>query len=623
MRNRHSKFESERISLPGANKYLIFQILTGLLLLSAVFCLPVASSAQDQKSSTMSVSYKSSIEGVSEPEIIKLLESISDTFNLEDTPPATKKMLQGRVDGDVPRFITALKSQGYFKAKVETSIDGQGSPVKVVFKVDPGPPFLLDKLEIIPASGLTEVEAVLPEPSEIGLEPGARYVAEDVLSAQNDILTLLGKNGFPFPEVSERQIVADFAKDAVDVTFKVEPGVRAVFGQPYFEGLVNVNESYVQTLIPWQDGDPYDLEVLAKAKNDLMNSGLFSIIEVKKGQVASDKVLPITISVTERSFRTVSLGLGWQTDIGLEGRFKWEHRNLFGGGEKLFASLTISRVESLLKTGYRQPNFLHPKQTFLADAASSVENTKAYDSRSVEASTGLERQLTNILKAGAGVKYRYVLVENGSSEEYGLVSFPVYFNLDTTDDLFDPSRGGRLYAYVAPYVDTLRNSPEFYKYQISYSHYLELLKQKRIILAGRALWGCLSGAKRKELPRDELFYAGGGGSVRGYAYQTAGDMTIDSEGDDEPVGGMSIFEVSGELRFKVAKNIGVVTFLDGGRANATERLDTEEGLFWGAGLGLRYFTPIGPVRLDVAVPLNRREDLDAPYQIYLGLGQSF
>jgi translocation and assembly module TamA len=171
---------------------------------------------------------------------------------------------------------------------------------------------------------------------------------------------------------------------------------------------------------------------------------------------------------------------------------------------------------------------------------------------------------------------------------------------------------------VAPYVDVGPERLQLWKFQASYSHYLEVLSRKRLILAGRATAGMLLGANRDQVPADELFFVGGGGSVRGYFYQTAGDVEAGN-----PLGGLSMVEFSGEARIKGPHNLGLVLFLDAGRAFDTPYLDFSQKLFKGAGLGIRYYTPIGPIRVDVAFPLDRRIPLDRPYQFYVSLGQSF
>jgi len=121
-----------------------------------------------------------------------------------------------------------------------------------------------------------------------------------------------------------------------------------------------------------------------------------------------------------------------------------------------------------------------------------------------------------------------------------------------------------------------------------------------------------------DVPADERFYAGGGGSIRGYSYQSVGPL---SGGD--PVGGRSLLELSTELRLRLGERFGFVGFLDGGSAFGAAFPDFDEELLWGTGLGFRYFTAVGPLRLDFAVPLDRRHGIDDAFQVYISLGQAF
>ncbi|MFH0811731.1 MAG: BamA/TamA family outer membrane protein [Pseudomonadota bacterium] len=203
-------------------------------------------------------------------------------------------------------------------------------------------------------------------------------------------------------------------------------------------------------------------------------------------------------------------------------------------------------------------------------------------------------------------------------DRFGLLSFPLQFKRDTSNDLLDPISGGRLSLRLIPYYETFGTKERFLKNYASYSHYFQLAEKPFLTLAGRSALGVIFGADRDRIAADERFYAGGGGSIRGYEYQSVGPLR-----KNEPIGGRSLFELSVELRVKVTNNFGLVTFCDGGSAFSSVIPDWGETLRWGAGLGLRYYTRIGPLRFDVGFPLNRREKIDDPFQFYVSIGQAF
>jgi translocation and assembly module TamA len=329
----------------------------------------------------------------------------------------------------------------------------------------------------------------------------------------------------------------------------------------------------------------------------------------------------VTVVVTERKHRSIEAGVRYQTDEGPGGNLAWEHRNFFGRGERIRAELDASAIAGFLTGSFRKPDVWIRDLALISEAQLAFENPDAYESESARARVGLERQFREGLTLAGGVAFRAERVQeanSGRDETFGLVSLPVLFKWDRSDDLLDPSRGGRLSLDNEPFVDTFGNDLVFNKAKLEYSHYLTVWKTPRVVLAGRSAVGTLFGAERADVPANLRFYAGGGGSVRGFAYQTAGEL----DGEHDPIGGRSLFEVSGEVRARVTDSIGVVAFVDAGTAFTSTFPDFDDELRIGVGPGIRYFSPIGPFRLDVGFPMNPRDSDDA-FQLYISLGQAF
>jgi len=584
------------------------------ILIGFIFLAP----AWAEEKPSLAVDYHVALAGVPEGGLKELLISVSDTFGWQNRPPASLHLLKRRVERDIPEFLKVMRSEGYFKADIQPRIEAETKPVQVVFRVTLGPPFLISGAAIEASPPSRDYQTVLPEAIELGLALGQQFRAKDVVKAQEQLLSRLGRAGFPFPEIKDREIVADHASDAVRITLRVNPGPRAVFGEVQIQGADSVDQEYVIRQLPWRTGDEFKASLLTEARIKLISTGLFSVVEAARGQVDENGRLPIIINLKERHHRTIRSGVGYQSDLGPEAKLEWEHRNAFGAGEKLDAALKWNEIKQSLESGFLKPGFLSAGQSLRLKASIWGESSEAYTSEGVEVSAAVDRRLTEMTSVGFGVRYRLTTVEKLAQEEsFGLFSAPVFLNRDSSDDLLDPSRGGRLNLELAPFTDTRQKSTGFIKVRASYHHYLEMLSKKRLILAGRAALGLIDGAGRDQVPADELFYAGGGGSVRGYSYQTAGEMK-----GDEPLGGLALVELSGELRAKLTDSLGLAAFIDGGRAYAAAT-ELEEKLFWGTGLGLRYYTPIGPLRLDLAVPLDKREGVDSRYQLYFSLGQAF
>ena len=353
----------------------------------------------------------------------------------------------------------------------------------------------------------------------------------------------------------------------------------------------------------------------------LFDSRLFSSVVLDVGTTpdAAGR-LPVTVELRESKHRSIALGAGYRTDEGPGGNVGWEHRNLFGGGERVELKLDGSFIGSHLNATFRKPDLWQRDQALVAGAQLAYDDTDAFESRSASTRVALERLLAKGMTISAGPAFRVsdIKESNGDQDVFGLVSLPVIWHWDRSDDPLNPTRGGRLGVQNEPFVDVIGNGVAFSKTQVGYSHYLKVLEQPGVVLAGRTAVGTLFGAARQEVPADLRFYAGGGGSVRGFSFQPAGEL----DDDDNPRGGRSLLELSGEVRLRLTETIGAVAFVDAGSAFSSTVPDLSEDLRVGAGPGLRYFSPIGLVRLDVGLPVNRRSSDDA-YQLYVNLGQAF
>ena len=363
-------------------------------------------------------------------------------------------------------------------------------------------------------------------------------------------------------------------------------------------------------------------ERLAEGRSALFDSGLFSSVMVNLGTTpdAAGR-LPVTVELNERKHRSIGIGGSFRTDEGLGGNLSWEHRNLFGRGERLTIELDGSFLGAHLSASFRKPDFWRRDQSLLADAELAYENTDAFESRSVGVSSGLERTLAPKMTISAALAFRAALIQESGQDEqsFGLLSLPVVFQWDRSDDLLNPTRGGRLAVDNEPFVDVFNKDLAFNKSRLTYSHYLKVLDSPGVVLAARGSIGTMFGASREDIPADERFYAGGGGSVRGFGFQLAGEL----DEDHNPIGGRSLLELSGEVRLRLTESFGVVAFVDAGSAFGSTLPDpSETPLRVGAGPGLRYFSPIGPVRLDIGFPVNPRNSDDS-FQLYVSLGQAF
>jgi translocation and assembly module TamA len=298
----------------------------------------------------------------------------------------------------------------------------------------------------------------------------------------------------------------------------------------------------------------------------------------------------------------------------------WEHRNLLGAGERVSFAGRVSEVTYEQDTSFARPAFLHPSQTLVLRYRIANDDPPAYLSRSAWTRADLERRFTGRFQAGVGVSYKVANVEQvGRTRQYGIVALPVAADWNAGDDPLNPTRGGRVIGELRPTVNTRDDSLAYTRAVLDLRGYLPIGRRSPLVLAARVSTGVIAGETRNAIPADERFYAGGGGSIRGYEYQSVGELAEDGT----PLGGNSLLEMSAEARVRATQSLGLVLFADGGSAFTDTVPSGDQKARWSAGAGIRYTTPVGPIRVDVALPLDRREGFDEPYQFYISLGQAF
>jgi translocation and assembly module TamA len=565
------------------------------------------------------IKYQVALEGVDEPELRNLLNQVSETVRLVDRPPPSLIRLRRRAEDDRPRLEQALRSRGYYGAEVTTAIDPNAKPVRVVFTVKPGPVYRLRDvtIEVTPP----DLRSEMPSLEELGIAPGRPAASQPILDAEAALLAKARTKGHALAALGPRQAVVDHDTQTMDLTLVLEAGPVVRFGEIRLSGLTSVRNDAVRRRLPWQPGEVITEESLDEGRMALLGSDLFSSVVIDLGTTPDQSgEVPVTVNLIERKHRSIALGLRYRTDEGPGGNISWENRNAFHRGEQAKVELDASGIGGTLIGTFRKPDFWRRDQALITQADLAYQNTDAFTSRSAGAKVGLERILAKGMTLTGGVAFRAYRVDdqNGKEKTFGLVSLPAEFKWDRSDDLLNPTRGGRLSIENEPFTNTFGDSLTFNKSKLTYAHYLKVLETPRVILAGRGAIGTLFGASRGAVPADLRFYAGGGGSVRGFGYQLAGDL----DQDHNPLGGRSLLEASGEVRVRLTETIGAVAFVDAGSDFSSTVPDLDPSPRIGAGPGLRYFSPIGPLRLDVGFPINRRPSDDA-YQLYVSLGQAF
>ncbi|MDL2267114.1 BamA/TamA family outer membrane protein [Desulfovibrio sp. OttesenSCG-928-G15] len=575
--------------------------------------------------------------------IVSTFQKASILYKLKDKPPATVTGLEQRLSVSLGEGRAVLNSYGYYSGKVRGSVEkapassksgasrddneksGGKKPVavaKIVFT--PGPQYTIGKTTVnarLPQSA-KEVKKKIPKTlADVDLPGGAPAVAADVLSAVDRAQAVFLEYGFPYAKVSATRYVADHSTHTLEAEVDIDPGPFVLMGDVERTGAPSVNDSYLENQRTWRQLRPWSQKKVNQFHDRLRQSGLFQSITIVPGDEAQmGGVRTVKTELQSAPERTVSGALKYHSEFGPGVQGAWEHRNLTGRGDNLRISAPLWTDMQEVVAHYRLPFFLDRKQNFIAKASVVHADIDAYRMTAAAASAGIERRLSRFwnMTAMGHVEGGDIKEHRKPERDYLMYGLPLTVAFDNTKSLLNPEHGGRFQLSVAPYTGSYNGDFTVVRARVDGNAYIPVIGEDKLIMALRSSVGVVEGASSHIIPPSIRFYSGGGGSVRGYEFQSLGPR----DNHDKPEGGGSMAEVSAEMRYKVQPEWGFVAFVDGGTAYTDVFADPGREFHWGAGLGFRYYTAVGPVRLDVATPLNPRSD-DPAYQLYISIGQSF
>ncbi len=524
----------------------------------------------------------------------------------------------------------ALNARGYFAPQIETAVE-QGPPLRPVLRIDPGPRFEIGKIHISWRGTEPAPDVADAARGAIMLQPGDGAIPEDVLAARAPIASTLQQNSHAFAEVVGHDALGDRAAGRLDVTYEVDAGPRVAFGQVRYPDTTRTRKAYLEKLVPFHTGEAYSPEKLAALNSRLSKTRLFTVARASLAETASavgeagHAIHDVKIQLEDRPRNTIALGGSFATDRGPGLDAQYTRRNLTGNGDFLVAELTVAQLERLLDLEWKRPDRFGYGRAMVWRTRLDQEETDAFDRRSVELGARLENTRNPRFTYSLGVDVALVREtarldlqsDLAQERDLQLVTFQAGAQLDRADSALDPRKGWRADLLVEPTAGFGGAQSQFVRSVGQVRAYLPLNGDKTTILAGRVRLGAAYGANIGDLPTDKRFFAGGGGSVRGFAFQAIGPRTPDGT----PLGGRSLAEVSGEVRRMITDTIEIAGFVDAGTVSGNPRFGFDE-LRIGAGLGARYHTTAGPIRIDIGVPLDKSR-FDDPFQVYLSIGQSF
>ena len=542
---------------------------------------------------------------------------------------------ESTVAEDADRIDRFYRTLGFFETRTRYEIRPRRNPriVDVIFQIDEGQPVLLAERGIEIPQELAAGRPADYFEHDLPLVVGERFSLPAYEDSKREVTARAAEIGHPLAEVTGGADVYVPRHEAV-LTWTLTPGPLVRFGEIRFEGLAEVDEDLVRPEVTLREGDVYSLEQLRKTRDGIQSLGLFrSVIAQPRPEAAQtapdgDVIWPVDLSVVERPPRSIVLGGGFGTDDGPRVQASWIHRNFFGGARRFEASARYSSLERGFRFGLEQPNWLARRQTLQIASTLGQETTPAYDGERLVSAVRVTRPLGDVWSVRGAYEVSWSSIRNTSSEARLLLDDPeradflsgLRFGIrrSTVTNELDPQSGSRIDLSIAPWIPAFGSDDGFVSVLLDARAYQPI---GATVLAGRLRLGTIEpfgSTQANAVPMPERFYLGGSNSVRGFQYWGLGPRAADGK----PVGGTSLLEGSLELRFPIRAALGGVVFVDAGSVDLQPHRFDLGGITYSVGAGVRYRTPLGPLRLDLAYALNPPGGADTTF-FHFSIGQAF
>ena len=571
-------------------------------------------------------------------EFLDTFESLSTVEEYDSENSAARLAAQARADEALLHRL--LRIYGYYDAQVIRSVGGapagqeaQAQSGLVRFDIIPGTRYTVGAVDLGQLAAAGEDYRTLRDSFEI--ETGGPLNSFDIEREQADLDLALGETGYPFAAIDAPELLVDHDRLEGDLTMPVRPGGKYNFGRITSNLPEFMSGRHLEEIARFEPGDLYQRSLEMDLRRALQATGIVATATITPVETAAPAngepgTVDLAVEMTPAELRTLAGSVGYGTGEGFKLEGSWEHRNLFPPEGALKVRGIAGTREQLAGVTFRRNNFKGRDQILTVDLFASTLDYDAYDARTISLVGTFERVSTLLFQKPFSWSAGLELVATqereadangvfGPRQTYFVGALPGYAMWDTSDDLLNPTRGFRLSTRLSPEVSRTNGAESVYlRGQVEGTYYLPV--SEKIVLAGRARFASIPGAPIEAIAPSRRLYAGGGGSVRGYSYRAIGPQN--NQGD--PTGGRSLTELSLEARITTGFLDGalqVVPFVDVGTVGAASTPGFNQ-IKIGAGVGVRYLTGFGPVRVDVGVPLNPGPN-DAKFGVYVGLGQAF
>lgn len=589
--------------------------LKNLLLLLCLSLPPLIASASG-------ISYEVEFEGLDDSKALKEIRLASHLTSLKKRPPASINALRYRADSDIPSLVKILQAHGYYEGKVTIQVHEAFGQVNVIVRINPGPRYQLDSfaIHLYCQSQETENTCCQINLEEIGIRLNKPVQTDSILQAELAVLHKLSECGYPLAKIENREVIVDGETKQVHVKLAVKTGDKIEFGPSTLVGPKKVKPRFIEQKIEWTEGEEYDSRLVDKTQTALIDTGLFSsVLITHEESPSSTGRIPLKIEVHETKYQSVNIGVSYQTVFGPGITFGWENRNVGGMGRTLRFQGDVTRISQTGVATYLHPDFNRIGQNMIAQAEAAHEDIYAYSMRSYSLMDRFERIINRRLRGSLGLKgNRLYLTSSVQNGNYWLIEMPLYVRWSSSNSLLNPTRGGTIEYTTTPAFNSADTSTIYLTQKFTGSVYKALDEKERVVIAQKLTLGFIYSNGLSAVPVCNRFLGGSEEDLRGYRYKSVSPLD-----HKKPIGGRSAIYYTFETRLRITEVIGLVPFFDLGHVSLSEYPTPHGKWYKSAGLGFRFFTFMGPFRVDLARPLDRRKGIDPHYKILVSIGQMF
>lgn len=555
-----------------------------------------------------------------------LRDSIERVVGATDRPIENRFEARRRARAAAEDAIAVLRSEGYYAYAVEPDVS-EAEPPRALVNITPGRRFVLGEAAIAWQGEQPDGDSAAAATKALDLSPGSPGRASDVVAAEGRAVATLQDRGYADVVSEPREVIVDHADHTVRPTYRIAAGRLVRLGGLDITEGVRTRPAWIHGLAPWTAGETYDPKDVAELERRLLDTGVYDSVTVGLAppeKTTPEGLRPVVVSIAERAGRTIEGGASYDTADGVGVNVRWTHYNRLRRADTSALFGQVSTRDSRAGAEVSLPHWRRPQQTLKATAQAYRLRTDAFDEEGVGVEVDVTRRYgrTSYVTAGASIDYGQTTeLRSGTLTTLGrdLITIGTLADLllDKSNDPLNPTSGWRLSARLEPTLILGDTNLPYLRAVTQGTYYQPLDKQARTVLAGRLRLGRILNGSVDQIPASQRFYAGGGGSVRGFPYQAVGERFA----DNTPRGGVFLFESSFEVRRDLTPKWGFAAFVDAGAVGSSGPIDFMD-LAVGAGLGVRYNLGFAPIRVDVATPVVKKRG-EAPFQIYVSIGQSF